>query len=148
MRIYLDTSVFSAFFDDRNPERQVLTMDFFSNLDRYDAYISDLTKIEIDKTPDIELRAKMQEKIVGIKTLQSNNEVQKLTEDYVKYEAVSEKYITDAFHIAVAVIHSLDIIVSWNFRHIVRRKTKDIVSMVNTKNNLKHVEIVTPAELL
>ncbi len=47
-----------------------------------------------------------------------------------------------------SVVNNLDIVVSWNFRHIVRRKTKDIVAMVNTRNNFKHIEIMTPAELL
>jgi hypothetical protein len=37
---------------------------------------------------------------------------------------------------------------SWNFKHIVRRKTKDIVRMVNTLNNLRQIKTITPAELL
>lgn len=148
MKIYLDTSVFSALFDERNPERQALTKDFFSVLNRYEVYISDLTIIEIEKTPDEILQDKMKEKIKENKVLTSDDNVQRLAEEYIKFEAVSEKYFADAFHIAVAVVNDLDIIVSWNFRHIVRRKTKDIVSMVNTKNNMKHIEIVTPAELL
>jgi len=48
----------------------------------------------------------------------------------------------------VAVVNDLDIVLSWNFRHIVRRKTKDIVNMVNTMQNQRHIEITTPGELL
>jgi len=148
MKIYLDTSVFSALFDTRNPERQELTKEFFSKIKDYEVYISDLTRIEIDKTPDDELRNKMRKVITDIKVVPSNETVQQLTEEYIRYDAISENYTEDAYHIAAAVVNNLDIVVSWNFRHIVRRKTKDIVVMVNTKNDFKHIEIMTPAELL
>lgn len=148
MRIYLDTSVFSALFDVRNPERQELTKEFFSKIDEYEVFISNLTRIEIDKTPDKNLREKMQEQVSDITIVPPAGAVQQLTEEYIRYEAISGNYIEDAYHIAIAVVNNLDIVVSWNFRHIVRRKTKDIVSMVNGKNNYKHLEIMTPAELL
>ncbi len=54
MKMYLDTSVISALFDDRNPERQALTEEFFSRIDIYDVYISELTIAEIESTPDQE----------------------------------------------------------------------------------------------
>ena len=54
----------------------------------------------------------------------------------------------DAYHIAIAVTSTADILVSWNFRHIVRRKTRDIVNMINTAVGYPHMEIVSPGELL
>jgi len=42
----------------------------------------------------------------------------------------------------------MDYILSWNFKHIVRQKTRAIVKMVNTLKNYRNVEIITPAELL
>jgi len=39
-------------------------------------------------------------------------------------------------------------VVSWSFRHIVRRKTRDVVNMVNTMHGYAHIEIVGPGELL
>jgi len=62
-----------------------------------------------------------------------NSERQKLTEDY---------------HIAVASINRIEYVVSWNFRHIVRKKTKDIVTIVNSMKGLTHTEIFSPGELL
>lgn len=148
MKIYLDTSVFSALFDARNPERQELTKDFFLEIDEFDVYISDLTRIEIDKTPDDDLREKMRKEIIHLKVADSTEAVERLAEEYIKSEAISKSYVEDAFHIAVAVVNNIDIVVSWNFRHIVRRKTKDIVAMVNAQKNFRHIEIMTPAELL
>ncbi len=49
---------------------------------------------------------------------------------------------------AVAIINEMDFLLSWNFRHLVRKKTKDIVRMISTLNNLRQIEIITPAELL
>jgi len=54
----------------------------------------------------------------------------------------------DAYQIAVAIINNVDCLLSWKFRHIVRKKTKDIIKMIITINNLRQVEIITPAELL
>ena len=60
-----------------------------------------------------------------------------LAKEYVKYGAVPESYPEDAYHIAVAVLNEMDYLLSWNFRHIVRRRTKDVVRMVNTLRKLK-----------
>ncbi len=148
MKVYLDTFVLSALFDARNPERQELTKEFFSRIDEHEVFISELTRFEIEETPDEELRDKMRGVIADFNVLPSHETVEQLSKEYVKQGAVSEKYPEDAYHIAVAVVNDLDIVLSWNFRHIVRRETKDIVNMVNTMHNQRHIEITTPAELL
>ena len=148
MKIYLDTSVISALFDDRNPERKVLTEEFFSGIRIYDTYISELTIAEIERTPDQTLRSKMKQAIKGFSTLEIDESVEELAKEYIKYGAVPESYHEDAYHIAVAVLNEMDYLLSWNFRHIVRRRTKDVVRMVNTLRKLKQVEIITPGELL
>ena len=76
MKIYLDTSVLSALFDGRNPERQELTKDFFSKIQEHEAYISDLSRIEVDKTPD--------------------DVSEQLSKDYIRYGAIPEGYSEDA----------------------------------------------------
>ena len=148
MKIYLDTSVISALFDDRNPERKVLTEEFFSEIRIYDTYISELTIAEIERTPDQTLRDKMKQAVKGFSILEINESVEELTKEYIKYGAVPESYLEDAYHIAVAVLNEMDYLLSWNFRHIVRRRTKDVVRMVNTLRRLKQIEIIAPGELL
>ena len=148
MKIYLDTSVISALFDDRNPERKSLTKDFFCEIKNYDVYISKITILEIERTLDLELRKNMITIISKFNTLDLTDRIDNLGNEYINYGAVPKSYQEDAYHIAVAVINEMDYILSWNFRHIVRKKTKDIVRMVNTLNKLKYIEIITPAELL
>jgi predicted nucleic acid-binding protein len=148
MKIYLDTSVISALFDERNVERKLLTEEFFSKIWAYNVYISELTIAEIERTPDQTLSNKMRQAIRDFVILEIDESVEELAKEYVKYGAVPESYPEDAYHIAVAVLNEMDYLLSWNFRHIVRRRTKDIVRMVNTLRNLKQIEIATPGELL
>ncbi len=148
IRIYLDTSVISALFDERNPERKSLTEAFFEEIEKFNTYISELTILEIEKTPDPKLRNNMKEVISEFPILYLTEDVEWLANEYVRYGAVPRSYQEDAYHIAIAVINGMDYLLSWNFKHIVRKKTKDIVRMVNTINSLKQIEIMTPAELL
>ena len=52
IRVYLDTSVISALFDDRNPERQDLTKRFFDEIESFEVYISEVLLAEIDATKE------------------------------------------------------------------------------------------------
>lgn len=61
LKIYLDTSVISALFDDRNPERKSLTESFFKDIESFAPSISEITIAEIERTPDPALRSKMKE---------------------------------------------------------------------------------------
>lgn len=58
LRVYLDTSVISALFDERNPERKSLTEAFFGGIGNFDTFVSEITVAEIERTPDMELRSK------------------------------------------------------------------------------------------
>jgi len=152
MKAYLDTSVISALFDEKNPERKSLTEAFLKRARILEVCISQITLVEIEQTPDVELRNKMRGAISQfsiLRFLYNNVEsVEWLAKEYVRYGAVPEGYPEDAYHIATAVISEMDYLLSWNFKHIVRRKTRDIVRMVNTLYNLRQIEIMTPAELL
>ena len=112
MKIYLDTSVISALFDDKNPERKALTEEFFSKIGAYDAYISELTVAEMERTPDQTLRSKMKQTIKGFSVLEINESVEELAEEYVRYGAVPGSYPEDAYHIAVAVLNEMDYLLS------------------------------------
>ncbi len=81
MKIYLDTLVISALFDDRNPERKALTEDFFSKIGIYNTYISEFTVAEIERTPDQILRNKMREAIKGFSVLEINKSVEELAKE-------------------------------------------------------------------
>ena len=145
IKIYLDTSVISAKFDDRNPDRKELTENFFVIIDQYDPYISRITIAEIENTPDATLKSKMQECVKGFNVLDISEAIENLAQQYVKGGAVPKKYQEDAYHIAFAVINEIDYLLSWNFKHVVKQKTRAIVKMVNTINRYRNLDIITGA---
>ena len=148
LKLYLDTSVISALFDERNPERKSLTESFFEEIGNYKIYISNFTIAEIEKTPDEDIKKKMNDKITEFAILKFSDEIEGLAEDIIQKGAIKKAYLEDAYHIAIAILNNMDFLLSWNFRHIVRKKTRDIVRMIITLNNLRQIEIITPAELL
>ena len=148
MKLYLDTSVISALFDERNPERKSLTESFFKETGDYEVFVSEITIAEIERTPEPVIQIKMRKAIFPFSILALNEEVEHLAAEYIRHMAIPDGYPEDAYHIAIAVVNDMDFLLSWNFRHIVRRRTKDIVRMVNTTNKFGEIEIITPAELL
>ena len=90
----------------------------------------------------------MTDKIKDFSILTISNETEELGKKIIEKGAINKSYSEDAYHIAIAIINEMDFLLSWNFRHIVRNKTRDIVRMINTLNNLKQISIITPAELL
>jgi len=151
LKIYLDTSVISARFDDRNPGRKVLTENFFHHVtesNQFEIYISDLTMDEITKTKNLELKKQMQLCASFFTVLRSDTqEVITLVNQLLQHQAVPQQSREDAFHIAIAVVAGIDYLLSWNFKHIVRLKTKDIVRMVTTVQGYKPINIIAPTEL-
>lgn len=148
IKVYLDTSVISALFDETNPERKSLTEAFFKEIENFEVYISEVVGTEIERALDIELRNKMKEISSKFSKITLTDDVEWLANEYVRYEAIPKGFPEDVYHIAIAVVNEIDFLLSWNFKHIVRRKTKDVVRMVNTIHGLKQVEIMAPAELL
>jgi predicted nucleic acid-binding protein len=62
-------------------------------------------------------------------------------------ERSPEHYKDDAIHVAVAVVNNTDLLISWNFRHLVKVKTRRMVNLVNEVLSYPHIEIIAPPEL-
>ena len=63
-------------------------------------------------------------------------------------EIVSEQYRSDALHIAIATISGVDVLVSWNFKHIVNLNRIRLFNSVNLKEGYNILEIRTPQEVV
>jgi hypothetical protein len=77
-----------------------------------------------------------------------SGEVEAISDVLLAHQAVPDAFAEDALHIAFAITHEIDFLLSWNFKHIVRRKTKDVVRMVTGISGYRDLEIFTPPELL
>lgn len=55
--------------------------------------------------------------------------------------------LEDALHVTVAVVSRQDVLVSWNFRHLVNRRRRALINEVNILLGFPTIEIVAPPEL-
>lgn len=61
--------------------------------------------------------------------------------------SVPSAYFDDALHVAVTTYYVISYIVSWNFEHLVKVKTRKWVNSVNTLEGFRGIEIISPQEL-
>ena len=83
-----------------------------------------------------------------LESLPQTDEVEILADRYVDQKIIPAKHYDDALHIAIASVYNLDAIVSWNFEHMVKFKTKREVQAVNTLMGYKTVQICSPQEMI
>jgi predicted nucleic acid-binding protein len=147
LKVYLDTSVISALFDKRNPDRKRITERFFERASDFEIFISRITVNEIKDARSNVLRGKMMDAIKDVTVLAVTDEVLSLGKVYISNGAVPSDCYEDANHIAVAVLNDICHLLSWNFQHIVRGKTREIVRTVNRLRGLPQIIIFTPREV-
>ena len=147
LRIYLDTSVFSAYGDERTPERMLETREFWSRVSDFEGSTSTLVRAEIERTPDVRRRAKMLELVGLTACMEIGDEMHELARKYVERGIFGPAMYSDALHVAIAVLTRQDILVSWNFKHLVNRRKRAQVNEVNVLLGLPTIEILAPSEL-
>lgn len=143
--IYLDTSVISAYFDDRTPQRRDETRRFWDFSKECQFFVSRAVVREILKTPDLIRRNQMLGVIRGLGLLDLTPSVSSLADDFAAENLVPAKKFEDAQHLALAVVHGVNFLASWNFRHMVNYKTVGKLPMLAAKNGyFKPLAVVTP----
>ncbi|MCX6153779.1 MAG: hypothetical protein NT007_06450 [Candidatus Kapabacteria bacterium] len=86
--------------------------------------------------------------VENIEILEISEEVIQLAERYIIQGALTKKSLNDALHIAVASIYNVDVLVSWNFHHIVNLKKIHEFNSINLFMGYKLIEIRSPKELI
>lgn len=154
LKIYLDTSVINFLFADDVPEFKKITEDFFMNYvkkGKYLVYISDVVIAEIAKTKDKEkkklLLKTIEEYSLRILTLDETSD--KLARVYIVEKIIPQKKTEDAQHIAIATCNQMDILLSWNFKHLSNIQKQIDVKIVNEKEGYFYPLILTnPMEVI
>ena len=146
--LYLDTSVPSAYFDERVKERQEATIKFWTEvLPNYQVYVSDITIEELENANEEILRKNLRKLVRGFKILKTNERIKDLARVYIEKGVFPGRYINDALHVAIASFYEIYYVVSWNFEHLVKVKTRRWVNSVNILEGFREIEIVSPQEL-
>jgi predicted nucleic acid-binding protein len=149
-KAYIETTMFNYYFDEERDAHNA-TVAFFAAIKagRFEAYTSQYALDEIVKAPEPK-KSRMLNLLreFGIIVLESSEEARRLADIYVKQGGIHEKKRLDAQHIAIASINRLDYIVSCNFKHINKLKTKAMVAYVNHIEGYPGITICRPEEVV
>ena len=146
-RIYIDTSVIGGCFDKEFKEWSDKLFDEFRTGNKI-AVISDITLDELSFSR-LEVRIHLDTIPNNFKEYILNDEQsEELADLYIKEKAVTQKSHEDALHIAIATINKVDVLVSWNFKHIVNLDRIRKYNAVNLMNGYSMLEIRNPREIL
>ena len=153
---YLDTSVINFLFADDAPEKKEITIDFFDNFIKtgvYQAFISNIVLQEINQTPNPEKKAKLLGIIDSYFTSQLElthlPEIQGMAKQYLENAVLPKNKLFDALHVACAVVHQFDYLVSWNYKHLANVQREKKVTLINFENGYVHpFRIITPIDLI
>ena len=156
-RIYLDTSVISFLFADDAPEKQAVTRRFFDEFVKsavYDVCISPLVVEELGRTfeqgkREQLLRAVQDYKLEILVIADDRDEIQRLTRIYVEERIIPPSKADDAAHIAIATIFGVDVLLSWNYKHLANIDKERLIESVNLREGYtKFLRMLTPIEVI
>ena len=146
-RFYLDTSVWGGIFDKEFEQETILFFDMVKTEQILCLY-SDITENELMKAPErihtffenfpYELKEKVE----------ITPEALTLAKTYVQENVVGKTSFNDCVHIATATVHRADILVSWNFKHIVNVYRARSYNAVNMKMGYPLLNIHSPKEIV
>ena len=146
-RIYIDTSVFGGYFDS---EFEEFTKPLFDRIEKgeFTILFSPVTQEELENAP-----SRVRSLVTNLKSsqtefLETTDETVDLATEYIVDKVVGETSYADCLHIALATINRADLLISWNFKHIVNIERIRGYNSINIKNGYKQLEIRSPRDLM
>lgn len=144
--VYIDTSVYGGYFDN---EFDIETKPFFKSIidNQIQIIVSEVLELELYRAPKfiVDFFEALPDKL--IKKVALTNEVINLAEKYINENVVGKTSRADCQHIAFATIYKADVLVSWNFKHIVNLEKIRGYNSINFREGYQMTEIRTPKEV-
>lgn len=147
LTLYVDTSVIGGYFDIEFAEA---TQSLFDNLEnsQFNIMFSSVTEDELINAPK-QVREFLNSIPEKLKIrVELSEEVVNLADTYILEKVVGKTSREDCFHIALATIHKADILVSWNFKHIVNVFRIRGYNAVNLKLGYTQIDIRSPKDII
>ena len=146
-RFYFDTSVFGGAFDE---EFEEVTLQLFERvkLGKVICVFSDLTETELLKAPENVKEYFKNLPNENIEKVIVTDEILTLASKYVFEKVVGPTSFDDCIHIATATICKADILISWNFKHIVNVYRIRGYNSINIRSNYQSLEIRSPKDIM
>ena len=146
-RIYIDTSVVGGYFDE---EFKKATIKLFDRLDKNEIIfvVSDLLDLELLKAPQQVRQLLYNYSPDKFQRVELTEEAIVLANTYINEKVVGKTSMEDCRHIALATIHKVDVLASWNFKHIVNLDRIKGYNSVNLRTGYSILEIRSPKDLV
>ncbi len=151
LSVYVETSVWSHAFAEDAPQLRKETEKFFDEAKKgkYRLFISAVVLKEISRANE-ELAARLRGLVEELDpvTLEFDDDMDQLAQQFLAQGVVPPSEIEDAQHVAAAVASELDVLVSWNYRHLVNVRRREEFHHVSVMNGYyRPPQIVTPPEV-
>jgi hypothetical protein len=151
LRIYLDTSIPNFLFAEDAPDFRRVTEDFFAkHAQKYELFASEVVILEIERDPDPQHRQKLLDALhrYPVAMLTGDLEVERLADLYLAQGIIPAKKREDALHVAYATVHGLDILLSWNFKHLANVRREALIATINQQEGYGHtLRLLSPLEV-
>jgi hypothetical protein len=150
MRLYLETTIFNYYFDaERDGHADTVWLFESIREGKHEAFTSLYTVSELEDAPEPR-RSKMLALIdeYNIAVLPITDESDRFADVYVSENVIPPRFRLDGAHIAIASLNGLDYVLSYNFKHINRAKTKLLTERINRIHGYGAVLICTAKEVL
>jgi predicted nucleic acid-binding protein len=146
-KIYIDTSIVGGYFDKIFATE---TRALFKRLENREVIfvLSDVLKKELLNAPQRVRDLLQQYDNSCFKHVELTLEAEFLANRYIAEKVVGPTSIDDCQHIAIATINKVDVLASWNFKHIVNLNRIKGYNSVNMKMGYYTLEIRNPKELI
>ena len=148
-RVYLETSFFSACVSLRTSAKSVAwrqtSMEWWqTQAERHDLYVSDEVVAELSD-PDFVQGPAALEMLRGLRLLELGPEVRGLAEILVREKVLPAPAVSgDAIHVAVATVHRMDYVLTWNVQHMANPNKRTHFATLCLRIGLMPPQIVTP----
>ena len=144
--LYVDTSVIGGCYDQEFHEwSNGLLTDIKAG--KFSLFLSELSDAEVQDAPE-EVRKKYLEfRNCANRILELSAEVIELADAYLNHGILTPNYRNDARHIALATVAGVDVLVSWNFKHVVHFEKIQKFNAVNIEMGYKPILIFSPREV-
>lgn len=144
--IYADTSVIGGCCDPEFQEwSQGLLSDFKNGT--FVLFLSELTDAEIQDAPEEVKNVYSEFRKCAVQILELSPEAFELADAYLDHKILTKNYRNDARHIAMATVAGADLLVSWNFKHVVHFEKIQRFNAVNIEMGYKPILIYSPREV-
>jgi len=146
-RIYIDTSIVGGYFDE---EFREATQKLFERLEKGEIVfvISDLLDLELIDAPSYVRELLYNFSSDKFERVSLTEEIKLLADTYISTGVIGKTCLEDSRHIALATVNKVDVLASWNFKHIVNLDRIKGYNSVNLRLGYQMIEIRSPKDLI